>query len=767
LPTESFVEHRIGAEARARRDAAETRHSIEIGIEEIYAQFPLRLFGLTRGDIDLLIEAEFEAERALCFANPDMAALLAAMKKAGVRVGFISDTYWREDHIRRLLESCQSDLAYDFLYVSSDRGTGKAQGLFPLYLRESGVAAATALHIGDNEAADIMGSRRAQIRAVHYPQAPDSLLAEFQSETFAFRTLCTQSRQSSRLDGGLRTMRRAAMKALPAANPARQYGRNWLGPVMAGFDRFAADHINALASDDTRKVAVAYLGRDGLLPYRMAKQRGAANAYYIEINRRVSLIASASSVDDWAKLFKSIVAVDATAAKDILKFKPASIDRIFKDHGKPAMTGAQFAAALAKHIEADDVAAHGAGMRRELIDYLRRSIPDFDNVTDLVLVDLGYSATVQKAVRRVLDLEGRTICLHGLYLLTVDDAVDDVPAQDTITGFISDLVVTPHGKRAMLRNVAVLEQMCSSPDGSVSAYRDGTVLRERDPRDSRHIALCGEIQSGAIEFAGQLGATIGSHGADPFDDTFRAASWCAALLARMLLLPSTDELKLLSSIKHDVNLGTQALAPMIDGELVRTAGVGRGLSGAIALPEPPMWLAGSLADTSRLNGLLYAMFGAGILPGALLADEKAGQVDVALIAGENARPARVNLYRGADGRVRIQVPTASAMNVSTVAISIGQIASRGRVTGATLLSGADSKKALASHAARPLPPEALGFIGVAQEAGWFTAADPQSSYLVVTLPPSQQPVRILCVEFEIADTVGAAATIEYEQHDAA
>lgn len=767
LPVESFVEHRIGAEARARGEASETRGSVEIGIEEIYARFPLRLFGFARSDIDSLIEAEFEAECALCFANPDMAALLGAAKKAGVRVGFISDTYWRRDQMRRLLESCQSGLTYDFLYVSSDHGTGKAADLFPRYLQREGVDSATALHIGDNMAADIKGGQRANIRTLHYPQAPERLAAEFQSETFAFRTFCRQDRQSSRLDGGLRTMRRAVTKRLPTAKSPGDYGRNYLGPVMAGFDRFAFDRIDALANDDTRKVAVAYLGRDGLLPYRIAKQRGTANAHYIEINRRVSLIASARSVDDFAKLFKSIVEVDATAAKAILKFKPARIDRIFEEFGQPVMTGAKFAAALARHVEADEVAAHGADTRDEMLAYLRRQIPQFDDITDLVLVDLGYSGTIQKTLRTAFDLAGLRTRLHGLYLLTVDDAVDDVSGDDTIAGFISDLIVTPHGKRALLRNIAVLEQMCSSPDGSVRLYRDGQVLRERDPRHPQHIALCGEIQAGAIEFIERLEAVVANHDTDPFADTFRAASWCAALLARMLLLPSPDELTLLAPIRHDVNLGTQALAPMIDAGLVRTAGVGRGLSAALNLPEPPMWLAGSLADASRLHGLIYTMFGAGILPSALLADHKAGEVGITLIAGENARQAKVSRFVGADGRIRVHIPISSTMGVSAVAISIGQIATQGRITGATLLSGANASKAFASGDPKSLPADALGFVGVTHDGGRFSAADPQNSYLVVTLPPSRQPISVLCVEFDIADPVGSPATKTAEQHAAA
>ncbi|MBP0577671.1 hypothetical protein, partial [Campylobacter jejuni] len=79
--------------------------------------------------------------------------------------------------------------------------------------------------------------------------------------------------------------------------------------------------------------------------------------------------------------------------------------------------------------------------------------------TDLVLADLGYSGSVQKALRRVFDLAGLEIRLHGAYLISLDDAFDDIADDDSAAGFISDLVVTPHIKRMLIRNVALLEQI--------------------------------------------------------------------------------------------------------------------------------------------------------------------------------------------------------------------------------------------------------------------------------------------------------------------
>src|SRR4051812_44045587 len=116
--SESFVQHRIQAEARARKLAKDKRGSAEVHIEEIYAYFPFRLFGLDRGSLNDLVEAEFRAELDLCRANPEMLQQYSVMKQAGHRVGFISDTYWSSERLGRLLRARHPDLTWDFLYAS-------------------------------------------------------------------------------------------------------------------------------------------------------------------------------------------------------------------------------------------------------------------------------------------------------------------------------------------------------------------------------------------------------------------------------------------------------------------------------------------------------------------------------------------------------------------------------------------------------------------------------------------------------------------------
>lgn len=222
------------AESRARRSARQTRGGYEVHIDEIYSFFPFRLFGLARTDLNDLVESEFAAELELCRANPDMIRQYLDMKRAGHRVGFISDTYWNSERLARLLRACHPGLTWDFLYASCDHGGGKSETLFATYLSEQGIDAGASFHIGDNEKADIKSAKRHGIRPRYYPQATAQLASRFQRESALFELLCAGV--PSRLDHGARTLRRMVAARGAERSPAYHLGLTVVGPVMASFD---------------------------------------------------------------------------------------------------------------------------------------------------------------------------------------------------------------------------------------------------------------------------------------------------------------------------------------------------------------------------------------------------------------------------------------------------------------------------------------------------------------------------------------------------
>lgn len=682
------------AEARARKLAQERSGSTEVRIADIYKYFPFRLFGLSREALQDLAQLEFEAELELCRVNLEMLEQYLDMKRGGFRTGFISDTYWSTDRLAQLLRSCSPGLTWDFLYASCDHGSSKSEALFAAYLAEQGIDAASSFHVGDNHDADIKGAQRHGIRPRYYPQAGAALASKFQRETSIFELLCPD--QPSRLDCGARTLRRAVSARSAEQSPAFNLGVTVLGPVMAAFDAFIEARRAALARDGAR-VAVGFLGRDGLLPHRIWQASHGETGAYVEINRRVSLVGSADTLEPLSELLCRVVKIDAATFVDIVKVQPPAVMDFFAQYPDGVASGRELADALPDLMDPREITDIAAGVRARLLAYLRAQVTDFDHCTDLILVDLGYSASVQKSLRRIFDREGLRIRLHGAYLLTLDDAFDDIADDDTAEGLISDRIVTPHVKRMLIRNVALLEQLCCSAEGSARDYRGGEVLREGDQRPAAQLALATEVQSGTLAYASRARELAPRYALQPDANPAVAARWAAAVLGRLLLLPEDDELALLGGIKHDVNLGTQALAPLLDASCINDCIVARGLVAACAAPAPPMWLAGSFAALSPSHAYLYTLFGANRLPANVFGEAQCGTLQVGLFGHDGqASLQAITVYHTGLGDLRLRIPLSRRMAVATIALPLAKLTRDGMLHGITVQYGASAAKAAES-----------------------------------------------------------------------
>jgi FMN phosphatase YigB (HAD superfamily) len=740
---ETFVQHRMQAEAKARRARQDRDGSTEVSLADIYAGFPFRLFDLTRTRLPELIDAEIAAEHDLCVVDPQMRLLFEELRASGIRAGFVSDTYLTGVQLAELLRACAPGLAWDFLYASCDHGTGKRGDLFARCLADQRVEPAAVIHIGDNAEADIVGARRHGIRAMHHPQATATFAGILQRETAARGLLCAD-RGSGRLDGGLNTLRRLIAGRLPDNDPAFTLGATVLGPVMTAFDHFVAERVERLSAPD-RRVALAFLARDGHLSFEIWRRRHARPGYYVEVNRRCSLVASANTAAPLIDLFRKIHRLDAAAVADILKLDSPRLHTFFAAHPGGIATGEALADALPNLLGTEQIATVATALRREMLTYLRATIPDFDGLTDLVLVDLGYSGSVQKALRGVFDSAGLPIRLHGLYLLTVDEAFEELAPDDSAEGFISDLVVTPHVNRMLMRNVALLEQLCCAPDGTVRGYRAGTVLREADPRPPRQIALGTAVQAGALHFAAEADSAETTHRLRPFDDVPDAAPRAAALLARLLVMPTEAEIALLGPLAHDVNLGTAATVAMADPRAVDDLSIAAALPAVCAAKAPPMWMGASMAALSPALGFLYALHGAGRLPGDLFADLGCGRLDVGLLTGRGRRVVPAACYRTGFADLRIRIPVRHDWNAQGLCIPLGRIAGQGTIRGVAMQTGATAADAMESMEVVRLPAQAMRGDGITIDGSQYHCSGGETCDLVLALPAFTAPVAIVSV----------------------
>jgi predicted HAD superfamily hydrolase len=748
---QAYIQHRIRADSEARHKAKEKTGSSEVTIEDIYSYFPFRLFGLDRTALQDLVDAEFQAELDLCRINDEVLHLYRNAQDAGHRVGFISDTYWSEQQIAILLHHCKQDLRWDFLYASCEHGTSKGEKLFARYLSAERIDPAQATHIGDNPVADIKSAHRHGIRGRFYPQASRPFTAVLERESSAFDLLC--GGRFLRLDNGYRTLRRIVTARAPERSPAFQLGITTIGPAIAAFDAFIADRVAKLHGHG-KTSAVAFLGRDGFLSNRIWSETRDDEATYLEISRRVALIGSAATLDPLIDLFNGIgdEKINVTTFLDILKCLPPSVAAFFAQQTNNATTGHEFAKALPQLIQPKQMASIAAAMRHSLLSYLGTRIPNLRNLTDLTVVDIGYCGSIQKSLRRIFDLESLNIRIHGLYLSTHDEAFYDLAADDTAEGFISDLVVTPHVKRMFNRNATVIEQVCCSATGSVRNYEDTKVLYEPDRRSSGQIETSQDVQNGALAFVKAARELAPQYRLRPFDDLDTAAKWTAAILARLILMPTERELAMVGAFKHDLNLGSESVIPMVDSKLLSQLEMARGLPAACAAPAPPMWLGGSFAGITPASGYLYMLFGANRLPGDIFGETKHTSIGVGLFGKDGAAAMeQVAVYRNGMGDFRVRVPLTRSMNIDTIAIPLAGIAKEAILRGVCVQHGTTAQQAAAGAAVEELAADRITTAGLDQLGSHYKAIDTDGC-LLIKPAPLKSDVMILIVGLSPLDT---------------
>lgn len=727
---ESFTQHRSLAEAKARKAAFKATGGGEVTIEQIYDRFPRHLFGLDDIAAERLAEVEFQAELALCVANPDILAFYRSARDAGIRTGFVSDTYWNGKRLGQLLETAAPGLSWDFLYASCDHGTSKSENLFRKVISDERLGQRRMLHVGDNPGADIKAAKRFGIEAHHCRQSSTYFAGLLQREASTFALISPTVAHGQRLDGGLRSLRRCVANRLQTEADAFALGATVLGPVLSAFDRFVWEEIDKLSAEG-RQVSVAFLARDGFLPHGIWVAGKQQPVGYVEINRRAAALAAADDAIGFKPLFPGIDQIDHAAVVEMLGADSPALRSFFARQPDGIADGDSLCTKLPTLLGKETVKKLAHTMRAGLFEHMRHAIPGFETATDLVLVDLGYRGSIQKGLRRAMKAAGFKMRLHGRYLLTKDDSLD-ADNGDTMQGFIDDLVVSPQAKQTMLSNVAVLEQLCSAPDGSVRSYENGRPVREPEVRSMEQLKLAREAQAGAIHFVEQVVA-FAAAGLDPFASGETRATWAAVLLARLLLLPTDDELLLLGNACHDINLGTEAIVPLADQAKATDWMVAWTFSEAAGMPAPPMWPAGSFSAVSPIDGFSYLLAGCGLLPREIHDDIPCGQAQITLVGKTSASLAKITCRRTGANDLRLHIPLSRQQNIEAVAIPLGQIAQRGLLRGVTLQQ---HDKLLQDHTeaeVERVAAERLHAVGVQFDDDHYLS-EPDGK-LVVILPP--------------------------------
>lgn len=158
------------AEARRKADAITFKKAIsadcETTIEEAYNLMPQYKY---------LMQKEFELEREVLRANPEMLNLWKDLGIKGEKRVIVSDMYLPSDFIKSVLKENGFD-GWDGFYLSRDYNVRKSSGkLFRVMLEAENVNPNEVLHIGDNMDSDIKQPHKLGIQTQHYQKLIDRL----------------------------------------------------------------------------------------------------------------------------------------------------------------------------------------------------------------------------------------------------------------------------------------------------------------------------------------------------------------------------------------------------------------------------------------------------------------------------------------------------------------------------------------------------------------------------------------------------------------
>ncbi len=216
---EAFAAARRAAEVRAYRTAL--ANGEQVRLRAIHDELGTAL-QLDAGTRDRVHDAELALEARLLRPVPDGVARVAAARRAGERVAFVSDTPWPAEFLSAQLARFDVLRGDDLVLASSETGLNKDDGgIYAALLSAGGVRAEQVVHRGNHRRHDVEAAAELGLRAEHAPAANPSplerLLESSADRTHGGAALLAGAAREARLRVAVTDARQASLRNLAAA----------------------------------------------------------------------------------------------------------------------------------------------------------------------------------------------------------------------------------------------------------------------------------------------------------------------------------------------------------------------------------------------------------------------------------------------------------------------------------------------------------------------------------------------------------------------
>lgn len=556
---------RQNAEHHARQLQMLKTSSSEVTLHDIYLQINP---DYSEKDLADLTQAEIATELEYCFAFQPVVNLIKKAHARNIKVIIVSDIYFKAEQLKMLLMQHLGDAAkmiHD-VFCSVDYGRGKLNGLFEHVIKKLKIRPEAMLHIGDNYAADYVGARTQGIAALHFVQQDETIndIKRLQETTAMMFDSTIRVKQP--LLSPFHAL--LALNRFDENNGESLVGYASLGTIIFAFTRYLIEEIAELKKSE-KNLKVLFLMRDAFLTARaFEKISDGTENYLIRISRFSAVAASFRSEKDIQHYLTSLG--KSLRYKDIgrqLLLPPKVLDPLISMAECSADPEMAFSQLVLRKETVRIILDKSQKFRERLLNYLKKTTGMKSGDT-LLLVDLGYSATVQRLLTPILKEEGVNVV--GRYLISLPTPLQHIKRE----GFLDEKSYDTKTLHALIAYIAWFEQLCTANESSVMDYDDNgqCIFSSVSVGETQRQQLT-RIQNEALRFVDDAQQFFKSDSLT--SDWLRMPVMIE--LARMIFLPTTSELNCIKNFAFDVNLGTKEVVSLFNAEQGLTGLRRRGL----------------------------------------------------------------------------------------------------------------------------------------------------------------------------------------------
>lgn len=441
-----FAQLRQKAEERARFNKKCFLQTSEVNLHEIYWELTgafsklsledmleRRGVGIYEKEVTEALALEVNLEKELIQIDLNVVQLLRYAKKQKLRLLLVSDTYFEESQILAFLFLFQLTHEIDQIYLSSEYGCSKQNGLFERLLEKENIAASKILHIGDHLKSDVKGARSIGMKTVHYERVEAPFAEILQREWPCDLNKRREFLDLKEGDFGLTSLRakmayHRSLKDLKKEDRFFwKYGARVLGPILFGFIHWIYDRCHERGENK-----VFCLMREGHFYAQLIKRfapfypNHVLEVKELWVSRLFMTHASITHGNKDELMAIMHVFLENFTIEMFCRHLGLQIDQMskWKEYRhmmlEDPILRKSFALSLFNHREWRKRIIEVAQQKRErYVNYLSELI-DPHSSKPITLVDVGWSGTAQKSLHQIFQLENIQCPLYGLYLGTTE-----------------------------------------------------------------------------------------------------------------------------------------------------------------------------------------------------------------------------------------------------------------------------------------------------------------------------------------------------------